>query len=43
MTDFASVFVRKIKHKMERSREVLPADADLRGHRDGKARVYIQR
>jgi hypothetical protein len=29
MTDLASVFVRKIKHKMERSREVLPADADL--------------
>jgi hypothetical protein len=29
MTDFATVFVRRIKHKMDRSREVLPADADL--------------
>jgi hypothetical protein len=29
MTDFATVFDRKIKHKMDRSREVLPADADL--------------
>ena len=28
-TDFAAAFVRKIKHKMERSREVLTADADL--------------
>ena len=29
MTDLATVFVRKIKHKLDRSREVLPADADL--------------
>jgi hypothetical protein len=29
MTDLATEFVRKIKHKMDRSREVLPANTDL--------------